>query len=95
MAILKDKGGEPNMKTINVPLEDDEFAAILAWRLLHERYHDGIYSFNSLEEVLPGLHRKIAAHLECASNDMLFPETAPYAVFMDEIEKALSTIVNG
>ena len=90
MAILKDRDKEPVMATVNVPLEDDEFAAILAWRLLHERCQDGIYSFNSLEEVLPELHRKIADHLEWASNDMLFPEAAPYAVFMDEVEEALT-----
>lgn len=85
-AVFKDRNAAPKLITVGVPLEDEEYTALLACRLLCG-VNGCPYSFNRLRDDLPALHDKIAHHIEYAVGDTLVREENPYAVFMDELEK--------
>lgn len=93
MAVFKNGSEEaPVRRTLRVPLSNEEFAALLSWRLLHR--DDAFSSFNVLRESLPMVFDKISTSLEWFFFDNLARlANAPYAVFMDEVEEAVKEIL--
>lgn len=91
MAVFKDGPDKsPEVKRFYVNLTDAEYAAILAWKFLHDKKGEGKVSFNMMRRDLPELFDKVCTALEFTYYDYLFRLcNRPYAVFMDEADKDL------
>ena len=86
----------PKKERLRVSLTDAEYAAILAWKFLHDQSGDGNICFNMMREDLPELFAKISTMLEYTYGYNLFRNLVyPYAVFMDEADKDFKAMKKG
>lgn len=86
----------PKKERLHISLTDAEYAAILAWKFLHDQSGDGNICFNMMREDLPELFAKISTMLEYTYGYNLFRNLDyPYAVFMDEADKDFKAMKKG
>lgn len=97
MAVFEDGPDKsPKKERLRVSLTDAEYAAILAWKFLHDQSGDGNICFNMMREDLPELFAKISTMLEYTYGYNLFRNLVyPYAVFMDEADKDFKAMKKG